>query len=104
METYREYKARQLQELYQSPAMGGAETARGFDVARNASQGRSAFKGMNPKLTAFGANLASALAEIEQPMPGFTRKFITKIINTLNTAADLPPTAVSLLKESNASY
>jgi hypothetical protein len=69
-----------------------------FNVARNIGQGRSALKAMDPKITAFGANLASALGQIEATMPGYSRKIITKIVQTLTQSSDIPPNVARLLR------
>lgn len=96
MKSYREWKnetvINELGEVDTDPGMNRS------DIARSTGQGMNALKQMNPGMMAFASNLTRTLSEIETAVPGFTKKFINKMIMTLNTATDLQPGVANVLK------
>lgn len=70
----------------------------GFRTATNTAMARKEFKTMDPRMLAFGANLAHAFGEIEVEKGGYTKRVITTIANGLNRFTEIPQNEINILK------
>jgi flagellar basal body rod protein FlgC len=70
LKSYREWKSTKVNE--------------DFNPASTASQGRSALKAMNPRITAFASNLANLLSQLDNTKPGYAKQLLTRLISKLD--------------------
>jgi hypothetical protein len=70
----------------------------GFRTATNTAMARKEFKTMDPRMLAFGANLAHAFGEIEAEKSGYTKRIISTIANGLNRFTEIPQEEIGVLR------
>lgn len=60
-----------------------------MNVARNRTQGMRELRDLPAKITAFGVNIAQALIAVENAKKGDARKFVNRLIQTLDASSDM---------------